>query len=342
MNPAMAICVENSFMFLNPILAAARPEFAYVIPIVVFLGVIALFWFMLDFFTKDQAAQAEQRLDILNDKLRGQSSVNKEGKVELLNRALEKASPALSKHIQPQTEAERGRLRQRLSEAGFRSEEAANIFLAIKVLIAVAGLFVGGGLTLFTHGVSNQVLLRAVIAGGLGFYLPELILSSLGSKRKKQITLALPDCLDLLVVSVEAGLGLDQGIRKVADEMKGTYPILTEELQLSTLQLQMGRARSSVLQDLGARTGVDDLRTLASLLIQADKFGSGVAQALRVQSESMRTKRQQIAEEKAAKTAVKLIFPLVIFIFPGVFVVLVGPAAIQMAREMFPAMSGGR
>jgi tight adherence protein C len=164
----------------------------------------------------------------------------------------------------------------------------------------------------------------------------------LGKKRKKQITLALPDCLDLLVVSVEAGLGLDQGIRKVADEMELTYPVITEELQLSTLQLQMGRARGSVLQDLGARTGVDDLRALASLLIQADKFGSGVAQALRVQSEAMRTKRQQIAEEKAAKTAVKLIFPLVIFIFPGVFVVLVGPAAIQMAREMFPAMSGGR
>ena len=141
-------------------------------------------------------------------------------------------------------------------------------------------------------------------------------------------------------VSVEAGLGLDQGIRKVADEMRNSYRVLSDELQLSTLHLQMGRVRASVLQELGNRTGVEDLRTLASLLIQADKFGSGVAQALRVQSEAMRIKRQQIAEEKAAKTAVKLIFPLVIFIFPGVFVVLVGPAAIQMAREMFPAMEG--
>jgi tight adherence protein C len=165
-------------------------------------------------------------------------------------------------------------------------------------------------------------------------------LSFLGSKRKKEITLALPDCLDLLVVSVEAGLGLDQAIRKVSDEMKSTYPTLVEELQLSTLHLQMGRPRQAVLQELGARTGVDDVRALASLLVQADKFGTGVAQALRVQSDTMRIKRQQLAEEKAAKTAVKLIFPLVIFIFPGVFVVLVGPAAIQMSREMFTAMSG--
>jgi tight adherence protein C len=116
--------------------------------------------------------------------------------------------------------------------------------------------------------------------------------------------------------------------------------VLADEIQLSTLHLQMGMVRANVLQELGARTGVEDLRALSTLLIQADKGGSGVAQALRVQSDSMRIKRQQIAEEKAAKTAVKLIFPLVIFIFPGVFVVLVGPAAIQMAREMFPALEG--
>ena len=175
---------------------------------------------------------------------------------------------------------------------------------------------------------------------GLRFFLPEMVLDYLRSNRKKQITLALPDCLDLLVVSVEAGLGLDQAMRKVADEMRGAFRVLSDEIQLSTLHLQMGMVRATVLQELGSRTGVEDLRTLATLLIQADKFGSGVAQALRVQSDSMRIKRQQIAEEKAAKTAVKLIFPLVIFIFPGVFVVLVGPAAIQMAREMFPAMQG--
>jgi tight adherence protein C len=141
-----------------------------------------------------------------------------------------------------------------------------------------------------------------------------------------------------MVVCVEAGLGLDQAMRKVADEMRKSYRLIAEEFALCNLHLQMGRTRNHVLQELGARSGVDDLQQLASILIQADKFGSSIATALRVQSDSMRTRRQQIAEEKAAKTAVKLIFPLVIFIFPGIFVVLVGPAAITMIREMLPAM----
>jgi tight adherence protein C len=117
-------------------------------------------------------------------------------------------------------------------------------------------------------------------------------------------------------------------------------PVIAEEFGLCNLHMQMGRSRQQVLQDLGQRSGVDDLRALASILIQADKFGSSIAQALRVQSESMRTRRRQLAEEKAAKTAVKLIFPLVLFIFPGIFVVLVGPAAIRMMNEMFPIMNG--
>jgi tight adherence protein C len=129
-------------------------------------------------------------------------------------------------------------------------------------------------------------------------------------------------------------------MRKVSEEMKRTYRILAEEFALSNFQLQMGRPRGEVLHELGLRTGVSDLRSLAGVLIQADKFGSSVAQALRVQSDSMRTRRRQMAEEKAAKTAVKLIFPLVLFIFPGIFVILVGPAAITMARDMFPMMQG--
>jgi tight adherence protein C len=135
-------------------------------------------------------------------------------------------------------------------------------------------------------------------------------------------------------------LGLDQAMRKVSEEMKKSYVVIAEEFGLCNLQLQMGKTRAEVLQELGIRSGVDDLRALASILIQADKFGSSIAQALRVQSDAMRTRRQQIAEEKAAKTAVKLIFPLVLFIFPGIFVVLVGPAAITMVREMFPALNG--
>jgi tight adherence protein C len=127
-------------------------------------------------------------------------------------------------------------------------------------------------------------------------------------------------------------------MRKVSEEMKKSHTTIASEFSLCNFQLQMGRSRNQVLQDLGRRTGVDELRALASILIQADKFGSSISAALRVQSDAMRVRRQQIAEEKAAKTAVKLIFPLVLFIFPGIFVVLVGPAAIQMARDLFTAM----
>jgi tight adherence protein C len=159
-------------------------------------------------------------------------------------------------------------------------------------------------------------------------------------QRKQAIFLGLPDALDLLVVCVEAGLGLDHAMRKVSEEMRTSCGVISDEFQLSNFQLQMGMPRADVLHELGARTGVEDLRSLAAILIQADKFGSSIAQALRVQSDSMRTKRRQLAEEKAAKTAVKLIFPLVLFIFPGIFVVLVGPAAITIVRDMFPMMSG--
>src|SRR5262249_16604291 len=167
-----------------------------------------------------------------------------------------------------------------------------------------------------------------------------LVVWFIGRSRRQKIFLSLPDALDLLVVCVEAGLGLDQAMRKVADEMKRTARVISDEFSLCNFHLQMGKVRVEVLQDLGQRTGVDDVKSLASILIQADKFGSSVAQALRVQSDAMRTRRRQMAEEKAAKTAVKLIFPLVLFIFPGIFVVLVGPAAITMIREMFPKMSG--
>ena len=129
-------------------------------------------------------------------------------------------------------------------------------------------------------------------------------------------------------------------MRKVSEEMKKSCRIVSEEFGLCNFQMQMGRARTDVLHELGERTGVDDVRSLAAIIIQADKFGSSIAQALRVQSDSMRTRRRQLAEEKAAKTAVKLIFPLVIFIFPAIFVVLVGPAAITIVNEMFPMMNG--
>jgi len=184
------------------------------------------------------------------------------------------------------------------------------------------------------QGFTQKSLIYIGIFCGIGFYLPQVALWLLVSNRKKQIFLTLPDALDLLVVCVESGLGLDAALRKVCEEMKKHAKIICEELALANLQLQMGKSRRDVLHDLGVRTGVDDMKALAAILIQADRFGSSIAQALRVQSDSMRVRRRQIAEEKAAKTAVQLIFPLVLFIFPAIFVVLVGPAAIQIQRGL--------
>ena len=148
------------------------------------------------------------------------------------------------------------------------------------------------------------------------------------------IFLGLPDALDLMVVCVEAGLGLDAAMRRVTSELAHSCPVICEEFAIANFQIQMGRARRDVLRDLGIRTGVDDVRALAAVIIQAEKFGSSIASALRVQSDAMRLRRRQLAEERAAKTSVKIMLPLIFFIFPGVFVVLVGPAIMKMAVLM--------
>ncbi|MFO0939128.1 MAG: type II secretion system F family protein [Pirellulales bacterium] len=310
-----------------------------IIPIAIFIGFGAIAWLVLGTFFNSEDNPAEHRLKALNQVRRGNKK--EETKTEALTKALELASPALAKPLTPKTEAEMGKLRQTLVEAGFRTESAPMTFLAIRVVVSLLFLFLGGGFSLFMYGVGSTAVIRTFVIGAVGFFLPVFALSFLQSRRKQQIFLGLPDALDLMVVCVEAGLGLDQAMRKVSQEMVKSHRIVADEFSLCNLQLQMGRVRNQVLQDLGARTGVDDLRALAGILIQADKFGSSIANALRVQSDSMRVRRQQIAEEKAAKTAVKLIFPLVLFIFPGIFVVLVGPAGLQMAREMLPAMSAG-
>jgi tight adherence protein C len=306
----------------------------------VFGLVAALAWVAFDWIT-GKSNRAEERLDDFRDPRRKRGEMGQKKAEGAMSRMLEQAAPKLAKPLQPKTEKEQSRLKLKLGYAGFRSEAAPQIFLGIKFIMLMVGLILGGGSTLAILGFTKNSLIQVVaIAAGM-FYFPDGVIMWMGKKRKESIFLGLPDALDLLVVCVEAGLGLDQAMRKVAEEMRKSYRNIADEFNLCNMQLQMGRSRTQVLQELGIRSGVDDLKSLASILIQADKFGSSIAQALRVQSDSMRTRRRQIAEEKAAKTAVKLIFPLVLFIFPGIFVVLVGPAAITMVREMFPMMNRG-
>ena len=311
------------------------------IPFAIF-GLAALaVWILLERWAST-APRAEMRLEALkrprNARRSGGSPLD--AQPDTVTKVLEKATPTLAKALQPKTEQEVSNLKVKMANAGFRGESASSIFLGLKFAGLIAGVFLTGGTMLITQGVTQDALIKTVGVAGVLFYVPGIVLWFITKNRKDKIFLGLPDTLDLMVVCVEAGLALDQAMRKVSEEMVKAHPIIALEFGLANLQLQMGRARTEVLRELGIRTGVDDLKALAGILIQADKFGSSIAQALRVQSDSMRTRRRQIAEEKAAKTAVKLIFPLVIFIFPGIFVVLVGPAAITMVREMFPKMGG--
>ena len=204
------------------------------------------------------------------------------------------------------------------------------------------GLFVGGIGSILLKGFTVTSLIYALGVTFVFFLAPSLVLSFIASKRKEKIFLSLPDALDLMVVCVEAGLGQDQALRRVSEELEKAHPVIASEFQQCNHQLQMGKTREHVLSDLGRRNDVEDLKTLASVLIQVDRFGTSVGQALRTQSEAMRVRRRQIAEEKASKTAVQLIFPLVLCIFPGIFVVLVGPAAITVVNEMLPIMAGNK
>lgn len=305
------------------------------IPLMIFVGIGAGAWVILTALA-DRRTRAEDRLEELGhpEGARRAAASGVLKKPDRFEKMLGKAPRALSKPLMPKTELEQSQLRIRLANAGWRSEGAVPIYLGCKLVGLVVGVLAGLSLTFKSHGFDQTTLIAVGLAGGFGFYLPDIALAFRRKRRQDAIFCGLPDALDLLVVCVESGLGLDAGMRKVCDEVRYTSPVLAQELSLANFQLQMGRPRREVLHDLGVRTGVDDLRSLAAILIQADRFGSSIAQALRVQSDSMRTRRRQLAEERAAKTAVKLIFPLVLFIFPGIFVVLVGPAGIQIAQNL--------
>jgi tight adherence protein C len=327
---------------MTVILAAQLISSELLVKLAIFGAVACGAWWLLELLSAGKP-RAEKRLDEFREPSSRRTDargIAKRG--DGMTKLLERATPAFSKPLQPKTEEEVGKLKLKLGYAGFRSEAAPSVFLGLKLICLFFGFTIGGGTLLMTKGWTMEAGMYTIGSAGIAFYLPDVVLWFLKRSRQNNIFFGLPDALDLMVVCVEAGLGLDQAMRKVSEEMKKTYAVIAEEFGLCNLQLQMGSPRNAVLHELGSRTGVDDLKALAAILIQADKFGSSVAQALRVQSDSMRTRRRQMAEEKAAKTAVKLIFPLVIFIFPAIFIVLVGPAAITMVNEMFPAMSGGK
>jgi len=231
--------------------------------------------------------------------------------------------------IVPKSPKEMNRLQKRMVKAGVRTPGAAVYFAAAEIICPIFLALV----TIGYFGVYEGGLF-AFLAAGVGYALPGLWLQWKTSKRQKQIQNGLPDALDLLIVCVEAGSGLDAAIVKASDELSIAYPALAEELKLITTETRAGKPRLEAFKNFAQRTGVDDVRSLVAMMVQTDRFGTSIAQALRTHAEVSRTKRRQRAEEKAAKLGVKLVFPLVFCLFPALYVVVLGPAVIKIMHSL--------
>ncbi len=230
--------------------------------------------------------------------------------------------------------------RRDLTAAGHRAESAVTIFYGIKVILAAAFAILS---IVFRESITVNPVLRIVLpiaATAAGYCLPGFLLQRQVSKRHERLRLALPDGLDLMVVSVEAGLGLDQALQNVGRELAAAHPDLSDELGLVTLEMRAGKRRAEALRNLALRTGEPEMRKLTAILIQSDRFGTSMAEALRTHSEFMRTRRRQDAEERAAKVGVKLVFPIFFFILPSILIVAAGPGILQVFKYLFPMMKG--
>lgn len=241
----------------------------------------------------------------------------------------------------PSGDWESSPFRLKFIHAGIRHPKAPHVFFGLKTLLPLlfalpAFLLLRGTQDMSTLKLSTEVFCAAAI----GCYLPNIVLHFLGKSRKREIFDNFPDAADLMLVCVEAGLGLDSALTRVAEELFQKSPTLAEELQLTNLEIRAGNTREKSLHNLSLRTGVEELNSFATMLIQAEKFGTSVADSLRVFSEDLRHKRQVRAEEHAAKVPTKMLFPLVMFIFPSVLMVVLGPAVIQIIRTVGPMLAG--
>ena len=244
---------------------------------------------------------------------------------ERMEQALDPLSRAL-----PVSPREVSQTRAWLIQAGYRNAQHLTIYRGLRVLCAGLGFI---SVFLFT-GFNSPLLLLGVTA--FGFFIPRFLLKKKMQERQRRIRLGLPDGLDLTVICVEAGLSLDQAMMRVGEDLRTAHPELSAEFHLFDLETRAGKPRIEALRNLAERTGVDDIRALVGTLIQTDRFGTSVAQALRVHSDSLRTERRQRAEEQAAKTTVKMIVPLVLFVMPSLIFVTVGPAVIQLLHIFSP------
>jgi tight adherence protein C len=273
---------------------------------------------------------------VLGSRLReiGWQSPKTQGKPAIRTR-MEQALDPFSRAL-PVSPSQVSKTRAMLIQAGYRSPQHVTIYRGLRVLFAAIGFF---SVFLLT-GFNSPLLLLGLLA--FGFFIPRFLLKRKVKERQLCLRLALPDALDLTVICVEAGLSLDQAMMRVGQDLSHAHKELSSEFHLFDLETRAGKPRVEALRNLADRTGVDDIRALVATLIQTDRFGTSVAQALRVHSDSLRTERRQRAEEQAAKTTVKMIIPLVLFVMPSLIFVTVGPAVIQLIHIFLPVAGGKR
>ncbi len=250
-----------------------------------------------------------------------------------------RAGEALAKvgGLLPPSQQTVNRSRLLLVRAGYRGPQAVMVLRGVRFLLPI--LFIA--IVYFTGFYKENPIVVIAITGVAGFMLPEFYVTQKVRRRQHRLQLSLPDALDLLVICMEAGLGLDQAILRVAQELRTAHPELSEELQMVNMETQLGKNRLDALRELATRTGVEDIKGLVAMLIQTDRFGTSLAQSLRIFSDDLRLKRRQRAEEAAAKTTVKMVPPLVFFIFPALMVVILGPGIIAIMHQLLPMLSGG-
>lgn len=237
-------------------------------------------------------------------------------------------------------DTKRQTVRAQLLQAGFRHPDSVSLYFGIRAVLAIG---LPAALVLVSPLSSEpapKILAGLVAVGMLGWFLPRLFVVRRARRRQRSVQRALPDTLDLLTTCVEVGLGLNQALVRVAEDVLPLSRDMSDELTITNLEIRAGSSRSEALRNLSARTGLPDVSSLAAMLIQTDRFGTSIAQALRVHADTMRDKRRQRAEEAAAKTSIKLLFPLVMFVFPAIFVVILGPAVFHVA-EIFGSVQQG-
>ncbi len=227
------------------------------------------------------------------------------------------------------------KLQKELLQAGYRSPDVATTFRAIQILLVIALPTLVATVCFILDRPLTNFLVYGIVAAAFGFYLPRYVVRKKTVARQRRITWALADSMDLMVVAVEAGLALNAALNRVGDEMKDLHPDMHDELELLNLEIRVGRSREEALRNLAERTGVDDIRSFVALLIQADRYGSSIAKAVRIFADSLRTKRRQRAEQASQKAALKLLFPLTMFLFPVIILVVLGPAILNLMDVLF-------